>query len=170
MSLTTSGPNPSQYWNKEFTKLIRILNSEALKLEGELVKNTPTGVSSTLRQAWFVRPASAQNPVAEIANSQSYLLPVELGRRPGKGISLEGKESVVDWAKAKLGLSDSEAKGLAFVLSRKYKQKGRPAVGFIGLANAGEIPSESPKDILEPVSGSTLDASFRRLKARLEAA
>lgn len=170
MTLSTSGPNPTEFWNKEFRTLIRILNSEALKLERNLVEKTPTGVSSTLRQAWFVRAASQQSPVAEVANSQAYLLPVELGRQPGSGISAEGQESVAEWARVKLGLDFSAAKGMAFALSQKYKRQGRPAKGFIGLAVPGTIPSGDLPEVLEPISGSTLDQSFKRLRARLEAA
>lgn len=170
MTLSTSGPTPTEFWNKEFRKLVRILNSEALTLERNLVEKTPTGISSTLKQAWFIRAASVNTPVAEVANSQAYLLPVELGRKPGSGISVEGKESVAEWARVKLGLDFSAAQGMAFALSQKYKRQGRPATGFIGLAQPGTTPSGDLQEVLEPVSGSTLDQSFKRLRARLEAA
>ena len=105
--------------------------------------------------------------MVEVTSSAKYLLPVELGRLPGKGISADGQKSVALWAKRKLGLPERDARSLGFLLSRKYQREGRPAQGFIGLAGKGEKAKPVTGSELQPVSGGLLAREFKRLDSLL---
>lgn len=161
------GLDPKQFGEQEIREIVRALNEESVKLESGLVKASPSGVSGQLRQSWQVIPASPSSPTAIIGTSSGYFLPVEMGRRPGSGISAEGQESVTLWARRVLGLSQQEGSSLAFLLSRKYKEQGRPAQGFAGLAKEGTIPSGDPGEDIEPLPGGMIEATFSRLSNRL---
>lgn len=146
--------------------LVMVLNEELTNLETQVVENTPSGVSGRLRQSWKAVPATEKNPVAILGQSSNYFLPVEMGRKPGKGISEKGQKSVRRWAKLVLGLKPKDQKNFAFLLSLKYYKEGRPAVGFLGLAKPGSIPN-NPNIPENPVPGSLLDQAFKRLQSRL---
>lgn len=169
VTLNVSGKPPKEAAEAKFTSLYRATVSWALSTESLLVKNTPVGIGGALRQGWSVNHArDGAGFAVEIVNSSSYLLAVEMGRRAGKGISVDGQRSVALWAQRKLGIDAEEAKGFAFLLSRKYKNEGRPAIGFIGLAAKGgaggrEVPEK-------PIAGSLLHNQFRDLENRLAAA
>lgn len=160
------GVTPEQYYKQKIKDLVSVLNEEALLLESQLVQDTPSGVSGRLRQGWTMKPATENKPTAIVGQSSQYFLPVEMGRKPGKGISEKGQKSVTRWAKLVMGLNPKEAKSFAFNLSMKYKNQGRPAVGFVGLATPGTIPTNSQVPD-NPIPGSLLEESFQRLKNRL---
>jgi len=156
----TRGLKPADYYRDRMAKLVAFLNDEGTALETEVVNATPANMGQ-LRRGWKFVPATSDNPKAVLGQSVQYFLPVEMGRKPGKGISAEGQKSVKRWAKLVLGLSSEEQSDFAFLLSQKYKAQGRPAVGFLGLARQGTIPtSRGIPD--EPVSGSLLDLAFKR--------
>lgn len=158
------GKHPDNFYESERRKLVAIINEEASQLETDLVSATP-GDTGALRQGWTLKPASEKRLAAIVGQNKVHFLPLELGRKPGKGISQRGQESVAIWAQRKLGITGQEAKSFAFLLSRKYKQKGRPAEGFAGLAKPGD-PAKPLSEITEPVGGPILN-SFRRLNRRL---
>lgn len=172
MTYTTKGSNPDQFFKDNTQKLLRIINEGAFELEAELVKATPTGVSSQLKGGWSVQRATESKPVATIGQSQSYFLPVEMGRKPGRGISEEGRESVALWAQRVLGMENStvgsEADQFASYLSFKYWKEGRPATGFAGLAKPGSIPSDSGSDILNPLAGGLIFNKLREIRTALD--
>ena len=157
----TKGVNPQSFGEAERRKLVGIINKATLELEGDLVKASPVGVAALLKGGWSVKPATLRNPQSVITQKQGYFLPVEMGRKPGKGINQEGQTSVILWAKRVLGLSETEGKSLAFRLSEKYKKFGRRAKGFAGLANPGDTAPTNfdPENIL-PVEGGLIKRAF----------
>lgn len=159
----TKGPKPSTFWEGKELEILTTLNAAAAGLVGDLTAATPVGIGGKLRGSWVMKPATPNNYKAIVGNSRSYLLPVEMGRQPGKGISLKGQESVALWAKRKLGVDEFEAEDIASALSFRYKRDGRFAEGFMGLAKPGTKPSGPPKDDINPVRGSLLDNTFRNL-------
>lgn len=167
------GVTPINFINDKLDKFVDVLNQEALELERELIRDTPKGVSAKLANTWNVDYATMNQPRAIVSNNSSYLLPVEMGRAPGKGISLEGQKSVELWAKRVLQIkskkgADADRKAFAKALSYKYYKFGRPAKGFIGLANEGETPSSLGQNVPEnPINGSLLFNAFERIKREL---
>lgn len=166
MATIFRGDNPSTFLSKTMRELVAILNEEAAQMETELVESTPADRGG-LRQGWTTKFATERNPVAVIGQSKNYFLSVELGRKPGSGISTEGQQAVALWATRK-GVVETtqEAKSLAYRLSEKYKREGRPAQGFAGLANPRSTAPSSPPNNLQPVGGPIL-AGFQRLRRRL---
>jgi hypothetical protein len=156
------GKKPDDFYKSERKKLVAVINEEATQLETNLVAATP-GDTGALRQGWTLKPASEKGLAAIVGQNKVHFLPLELGRKPGTGISQKGQEAVSVWAKRKLGLTGQEAKSFAFLLSRKYKKFGRPAEGFAGLAKPGQPAQPIPN---EPVGGPILE-SFKRLNRRL---
>jgi len=163
MPTTTRGPSPDEFYENVQREILNTVNIEAANISRSLTRATPVGVGGQLSGGWVFSPATSRSPVAVVANSQSYLLPVELGRKPGKGISAEGQDSVTLWARRKLGLSETEGRSLAYLLSRKYKREGRPAQGFMGLARPGDSAPGGQADELEPVAGGLLAKAFADL-------
>jgi hypothetical protein len=166
---TFKGPPPSVFFEQEKRKLIQIANEELAQLETELVEATPSDTGN-LRQGWTIVPLTDKRLTGFVGQSKVHFLPVEIGRKPGSGISAKGQQSVATWAKRKLGLSAGEAKSFAYLLSRKYKAQGRPAVGFAGLANPGAPGGQGnrgAKGDFKPVSGGLIAKSFERLERRL---
>lgn len=172
MTVTTRGQNPDQFFRDNTERLLKIINEGAFQLEGELVKKSPTGVSSQLKGGWSVQRATPSRPVATVGQSVSYFLPVEMGRRPGKGISQDGQESVALWAQRVLELDNStvggEADQFARYLSIKYYRFGRPASGFAGLAKPGSVPTGDPGDEIQPITGGLIFNELRRIRDALE--
>jgi hypothetical protein len=63
--------------------------------------------------------------VLGVVGTPSVYAPViEEGRRPGKGVSKEGREALAMWAVGILGVTPKDAPGVAFLISRKIKAKG----------------------------------------------
>jgi hypothetical protein len=164
--VSTSGTPPEEYYKKTRQEIANILNDTAANLESDLVAATPADTGN-LRQGWTSRFANEQNLTAIVSQSKQYFLPLEMGRKPGKGISQQGQQSVKRWASRKLGLGDTEADSFAFLLSQKYKREGRPAEGFAGLAHPGDNPVSNTSDNIQPVSGGLIDDAFQNLKNKL---
>jgi hypothetical protein len=152
-------------FERDLESLVDGLNEISSRLNGELVKATPSGIGGRLRRSWAWSPATKKNPQATVGTNSSYFLPLELGRKPGKGISVEGQKGVALWARRKLSLNQSQATSFAFNLSQKYKREGRPAVGFLGLASPGSPASSIPKS---PVPGSILAKAFSDVEKLLK--
>ena len=105
--------------------------------------------------------------MAIVGQSKRHFLPVEMGRRPGKGISARGQQSVATWGRRKLGLSPKEAKSFAYLLSRKYKREGRAATGFAGLARKGS-KAKAPQAEIQPLKTGIIGKAFTDLERRLK--
>jgi hypothetical protein len=168
MAIRFTGKKPSTYINDKLKDLVNLLNNTAADIERELIQDSPANFGR-LKGAWKLIPTSERNKRAIVGNSVKYLLPVELGRAPGKGISQEGQVEVKRWGKLVLGLSsDREQSSFAYLLSEKYKREGRPAIGFIGLAKPGTIPSKPGQNAPDtPVKGSLLWNAFKQLEQDL---
>lgn len=168
---STKGTQPNEFWNRKQGDLVKLINETGIELEGALVKASPTGTASFLKGGWSFKRATNRNPVGIIGQTQDYFLPVELGRKPGKGISPKGKESVALWAQRVLSMDNSEVGGeadqFANYLSVKYFREGRPAQGFAGLARVGTIPTNTDRDTFEPIEGGLIKEHLDRLRSRL---
>ena len=166
--MATTGPNPETF-GREIRKQIRLtVNSEMLKLNAKLIESSPVDVG-ILKGGWTLEPATERVSRAIIGTVNSYFLPVEMGRAPGKGISAEGQTAVQAWAGRVLGKTGQDAKGFAFALSQKYKASGRPAVGFAGLAAPGSIPSNSSSsNVINPIAGGLIDSTFKAIDRKLK--
>ena len=162
--METKGLSPSEYGQDKVRGLTNALNKASTGLYGEIVKSMPVGVGGRLQRSWTLSPASESNPQTIIGTNSQYFLSVEMGRKPGKGISREGQDSVALWARRKLSLSGEEAKSLAFLLSRKYKKEGRKAAGLIGLAQPGSQGETIPQDLSLAVQGSLLNSAYKELQ------
>jgi len=167
MAVTTSGLTPNEFWGKERAQLIATINASFADLESDLVEATP-GDTGMLRQGWTFIPATDQNPTAIIGQSKRYFLAAELGRRPGKGISKQGQVAVARWGRRKLGLGMKESQSFAYLLSRKYKREGRPAMGFAGLARKGAKAKAIAEEI-KPLDNGIIGQAFEKLRRRIEA-
>jgi hypothetical protein len=165
----TRGTPPSRYGEDKQRQLLRVLNTSATGLYGQVVKSMPVGIGGRLQRSWTLTLASLENPQASIGTNSTYFLPLELGRKPGSGISKEGQDSVTLWAQRKLTLSEPEARGLAFTLSQKYKREGRPATGLIGLALAGAPGGQPiPKTLEQTIPGSLLNNALQELERNIK--
>lgn len=165
--MTTRGTPPSTFGRQRQQALVRVLNGVTTELYGSLVKSTPVGVGGRLQRSWVFTPASLENPVASIGSNSTYFLSLEMGRKPGSGISAEGQASVALWARRKLGKTEKEAKGFAYVLSRKYKKEGRGAQSILGLVPKGVKGGAVPNSAAQAVSGSLLSNAVKKLSTQL---
>lgn len=168
MLLRTNGVDPDDLVDQLKRRIVTEINQSATDLYRSLSNDTPVGVAGQLRQGWQLHLASMNDPEAAIAQSNPYFLALELGRKPGKGISADGQAEVAIWASRVLGATPSEARGFAYLLSRSYKERGRPARGFAGLARPGD-PPKTPSDLndIKPIKGGLISEAFKQLDARL---
>lgn len=162
MSVSSRGTPPDRYIESYLDRIDRSFK-EALRDSYEDIREaTPVGASGQLKAGWkLILPPKIGKRPASITNTVPYLVPVELGRKKGKGISVAGQLSVKQWAQKVLGLDADSAQQFAQELSDKYKKYGRKAQGFLGLARegaegGGRIPNK-------PISGSILDHCFKKL-------
>lgn len=91
-----------------------------LIFQGEVEPRTPFGVTGKLRRGWITEMESDTS--VAVYNSEEYALPVELGRRPGKGIPLEPLRL---WTRRVLGITEEKKiNSVAYLISRKAKLQG----------------------------------------------
>lgn len=112
--------NPSQV-TQEMRRAYKLhLLRAGLIFQGEVVPRTPFGVTGKLRRGWVTEMENDASCV--VYNSEEYALPVELGRKPGKGIPLKPLRL---WARRVLGLTEErDINSVAFLISRKAKLQG----------------------------------------------
>lgn len=92
-----------------------------------LARKTPVD-RGELKNAWRVSPPGV-TPVT-ITNSAPYAGIVERGARP-HAVSREGIEAITGWARRKLGLPEDEARGVAFAIAQKLKERGQEPTYFV---------------------------------------
>ncbi|HSV78903.1 MAG TPA: hypothetical protein VLK85_06810 [Ramlibacter sp.] len=106
-------------------ELMAAMTEATMLLEREVKEYIPRGATgltaASVTSDAFSTPAGV---LGVIGSSQASALFVEEGRRPGKGVSKLGQEALGAWAKAVLGVSDKEKKGVAFLIARKIKREG----------------------------------------------
>ena len=93
-------------------------------LEREVKDTWPTGVFNSRQQISsdvFSTPAGV---LGVVGTPSAYAPVIEHGRKPGKGVSKEGREALAMWAIGILGVGPKDAPGVAFLISRKIKSKG----------------------------------------------
>lgn len=76
--------------------------------------------------------AHAEGKSLTIYNQAPYSAVIEFGRRPGR--RQPPTKALIPWVRRKLGVSDSDAKSVAFLVARKIGQRGIP--GKLILAKA----------------------------------
>ena len=111
-------------------------------LEGEVKDEWPTGVFNSREQIHGDAFATPAGVLGVVGTPSPYAPVIEFGRKPGKGVSREGQESIALWAKAKLGVDEVKARSVAFLIARKIKQRGQPAEKVftrVLYANRGQI-------------------------------
>lgn len=98
------------------------LNAGVLMFQGAIVPLTPVGVTGMTRKGvqtmvtgtWASMLGRVFNPVA-------HAMAVETGRKPGKQ---PPTERLLLWVRRKLGVSDKQARSVAFLVARKIGRKG----------------------------------------------
>jgi len=96
----------------------------------EIQSRTPQGVGgsqSGLHNAIKTQFIGKGTPVSKgiIFHSKPYGDVIEKGRTAGKGISEQGQESLAQWIRVKLGITDpKKLRQVTFLISRKIKAKG----------------------------------------------
>lgn len=107
--------------------LDRFVTQVTMFLDGEVKKRTPQGVFGA--QGGLI--GSIQNEVigkgtplikGTVMSAQKYAEVIEKGRSPGKGMPPKGL--LIRWIETKLGLSETEAKRVEFVIRRSIGKKG----------------------------------------------
>ena len=98
-------------------------------LENEVLKRTPQGVIGS--KAGLIKSIKGKvigkgTPLIKgiVFHTSVYGDVIEKGRRPGKGISMAGREALIPWINEKLGITGKQAERVAFLISRKIKLHG----------------------------------------------
>lgn len=93
----------------------------------DLVAKSPTN-TGVFRNAWEVKKGG-ESP-ASLDNSCPYAGIIERGARP-HAVSQEGIESITEWAMAKLGLDEKEAKAAAYGIAKKLEAEGQQGLFLV---------------------------------------
>lgn len=91
-------------------------------LEREVKERMPTGAHQLLRASVFhEETVSGFGVQGLVGTPMSYAVPVEIGTKP----HFPPIEPLIDWVKAKFGLtSEKAARGAAFAVAKKISQRG----------------------------------------------
>lgn len=104
-----------------------------LLLAREVAERAPVGAGGAagLKGSIFhVEEINDARVVGLVSTSVAHAVPVELGTRP----HFPPLEPLIDWVKAKFGISsEKEARGAAFLVARKISRKGTQAQRPFGL-------------------------------------
>ena len=107
--------------------LDRFITMVTMFLLGEVQKRTPQGVYGA--QGGLLGSIQAEvtgkgSPIIKgtVMSAQKYAEVIEKGRTAGKGMPPKG--TLVRWIEVKLGLSETEARKIEFVIRRKIGMKG----------------------------------------------
>lgn len=94
----------------------------SLAVEREIKEHTPRGAFGALRESIFsAAPERVGNDIlGTVSTSMIYAEAVELGSKP----HFPPIQPLIDWARAKFGLDEDEAKGAAFGVARTIARKG----------------------------------------------
>lgn len=105
---------------------IRVLQKATMKVPSGAHGTAGQGIYGAVNTGQYKRSWKFQElpDGGKLFNNAPYAPIIEYGRRPGKGISQVGQIAVATWAMRRLGVDYSQAKGIAFCLSRKYKRVG----------------------------------------------
>ena len=126
IEIKTRGPVFDGRFNGIMDKEYRGAMTDSIyKLENEIAKNTPVGVTGILRAGIQGRVVSPyRGRVGVVGAAAKYGDIRERGRRPGP-VSREGQESIALWVKRKLQIrNEKELKSVAYLVTRKIRKKG----------------------------------------------
>lgn len=112
-------------------ELTRAMWEAELIVQRATQERTPRGAYEALHGSLGVQAAqppqiSGETILGVVGTALPYAIPVELGTKPHFPPVL----SLVDWVIAKLGVPESEAKGVAFLVARKIARTGTKGVGM----------------------------------------
>ena len=93
-------------------------------LEREVKEAWPTGIFHSRQQISSDVFSTPTGVLGVVGTPSAYAPVIEHGRKPGKGVSREGREALAMWAIGILGVAPKDAPGVAFLISRKIKAKG----------------------------------------------
>lgn len=102
-------------------ELRKFITTAVNHLQAEVQDRTPT-THGTLRVSIIgdVRPLAGLGMEGVVGTSLAYALPVELGAKP----HMPPVESLVQWARQKLGVSGKEAERAGWAIARKISRIG----------------------------------------------
>lgn len=106
---------------------LRALTLADALLEREVKDLTPTASGLTRGGIFSHEQMLDSGALGVVGTAQPHAVYVELGTRPHP-VSKEGQEALQDWAKTKFGITEREARGVAFLIARKIRLRGTPAV------------------------------------------
>ena len=88
----------------------------------EVQERTPVGATSMLRESIAARPVAVTGDAVTgaVSTSVRHAVPVEIGTKPHR----PPVEPLADWAKARLGLSDREARRAAWAIAARIAARG----------------------------------------------
>jgi hypothetical protein len=128
-----------------------------LLLEREVKENAPVGAGGAAGfkgSVYHVEEINDTSVVGLVSTSVSHAVPVELGTRP----HFPPIEPLIDWVKAKFGISsEKEARGAAFLVARKISRRGTQA----------QRPFGRTFQALEHQVNAIFDRAAARIAARL---
>ena len=141
------------------------LTAAGLFFQGEVHRATP-GYTGALQKGWLTKYSDSDHEV-RVSNPLEYALPMEYGRRPGKGIPPEPLQL---WVRRKLGVTNAETitrkgvkrlgyKAIAFLISRHAKTKGLKGKFFTRDTFKASVPTIN-QQFLGPI-GAKLVERFR---------
>lgn len=137
-------------------ELLRSVTEADLLLEREVKDATPTASGITRASIYSRVQALPMGAIGVVASTQPSVIYTELGTRP-HGVNAVGRQALADWAKVKFGVSDKQAKSIAFLVARKIRERGTLGVGMFHRTLAR----------LAPILSRILDGAADRIAARL---
>lgn len=103
----------------------QILNEEAKTLVDTLKAKSPVGATGQLKNGWKIVPARRQRNQltvqVSVDNTSQNSINRIAGRPPGR---MPPSNALVPWVRAKLGISGSRARGVAYVIARAIGKRG----------------------------------------------
>ena len=123
-------------------ELLAAATASTIHLEGQVKDRMPDVSGFTRASVHSDAFSTPMGVIGTVGSSMATASFLELGRKPGKGVSREGQEALGEWAKKKLGVSEKEVRNVVFLISRKIKKKGLEAKKPFELtlaANQGQV-------------------------------
>lgn len=109
-------------------ELTRFMHEATAHLQGEVQLLTPT-THGTLRASIIGSVTPLANGIGVegvVGTSLAYAVPVELGTKP----HMPPVEPLVDWAKQKLALNETQARSAAWAIAKTIARRGTLGVGM----------------------------------------
>lgn len=108
-------------------RMLGAMTGATMFLEGEVKDEWPVGVFNSREQIYSDAFSSPAGILGVVGSTSPYAPVIEEGRKPGRGVSQAGQQSIALWAEKVLGVAPAEALGVAYLVARKIKRVGIPA-------------------------------------------